>query len=187
MKHLTIEEIDLIADRTRTNGLRSETDEHLETCEQCQREVAFQRTLKATAFRSASVQISEDFNARLFVKLGINARTPKASKFSGLLGNLFALMMVVGFFGIIVTRFGSVRSFEIGSEGTTIGKILEGWGKLFHASNLAAKDVRMIPELGVKPETQTILLSILVALFLLYVIDWLRERQSIRPKSSHHY
>jgi hypothetical protein len=186
MKHLTFDEIDLIADRKYRNGLRSGADLHLEGCEQCQREVGFQRTLNAASFRSSSVRVSEDFNARLFVRLGINARSPKGALLSGLLANLFGLMMVVGFFGIIVSRFGSIKSFEIGSEGTTIGKIWDGWGETFRAFISSAKGIRSTPDFGIEPETQTILLSILVALFLLYLIDWIHERRSIRSRSSHH-
>lgn len=185
MNHLTFEEIDRIAARTRTNGLRSGVDEHLVRCEQCQREVELQRTLRAVAFQSTTVKVSEDFNARLFARLGINARSSKGAMLTGLLGNMFALMTVIGFFGIIVSRLGSIKSLEIGSDSTTLGKIWVSWVEFIRASMSSVKGIRMIPDLGVKPETQMILLSILAALFLVYLIDWLLERKSIRSGSSH--
>jgi hypothetical protein len=186
MRHLTADEIITLADRKLANGTSIKAEQHANACTRCRREVEFQRTICAVANRSVSSYVSPDFNSRLFAKIGLTLPERKSSLLSGLLGNAFAFMMVVGLFGIIVTQLGATKASDVPTGQTTIEKLSDGWGKLAVVLSSEVKRLPFVSKLSEGQNEAKVLASIGLALILLLLLDFFLSKQSIRLKSQKH-
>ena len=103
MNHLTTTEIFGVVDGTILNGEKNAVLQHLEVCGRCRREVAFQKTLALAARQQVLTKPSKGFTERVMSAVVPSARRSLASRLLDNLGNVFAMMLVVGVVGYIVS------------------------------------------------------------------------------------
>ncbi|MGB2869892.1 MAG: hypothetical protein WBD36_15695 [Bacteroidota bacterium] len=103
MKHLTTTEIFGVVDGTILNGEKTTVLRHLEECGRCRQEVAFQKTLALAARNQSLTKPSKGFTARVMSTVLPPVHRSLTSRLLDNLGNLFAMMLVVGVVGYIVS------------------------------------------------------------------------------------
>jgi anti-sigma factor RsiW len=137
--HLSPEDIIRMADDEIANGERSAARQHVSACDQCRREVEFQKTLRRTLGQALPTPVKKSFTSSVLGAIGVPARKGLSDRISDNLGSLFALLMVIGMFGIVSTY---VSSLEQPAATTSPGL----WSELSQkAGNISAQFRHLLP------------------------------------------
>lgn len=124
MTHLTVNQILQTVDGTADYATQAAVTSHLAVCPSCRREVEFQKALLRNARRSPLPHVSEKFTSRVMAQVMPHTQSPLTAWFLNNLGNLFAMMAVLGVFWFV---FSQPISFSGGTTTMEADRIVEEW------------------------------------------------------------
>lgn len=181
MKHLTTTEVFGIVDGTILDGEKTSVLQHLDECVRCRREVAFQKTLALAARNQSLMKPSKGFTARVMSSALPSENRSLASRLLDNLGNVFAMMLVVGIVGYIVSGPALSGSAAGQSETYQLFKSFsDGYAKVnqfFSQQSFVAKQKVVETTSGMK-----ILLFTIAALLFFAALDRFVLRQFLKMK-----
>lgn len=126
MTHLTANQILQTVDGTADYATQAAVTSHLAVCPGCRREMEFQKAMLRSARRAPLPHVSETFTRRVMSQIVPQAQNPLSAWILNNMGNLFAMMAVLGVFWLVLTQ---PISFAGGPETTEGDRIVEEWSQ----------------------------------------------------------
>lgn len=126
MTHLTANQILQTVDGTADYATQAAVTSHLAVCPACRREMEFHKALLRNARRIPLPSVSESFTRRVMSQIAPRAQNPLTAWILNNMGNVFAMMAVLGVFWFVLSQ---PVSFAGGPEQTEGDRIVETWRK----------------------------------------------------------
>ncbi len=179
MTHLTNREVIEAADR-RLAGARIADIPHAKDCDICSREIELQAAILRSARESLARKAPESLNERILQTLEVSQKSRKYRWLAGNLGNIMALIGVVGMALGLATAFSTYVSPRIaGGEGNVEGMASTVLHRFM--SILPGNPFGFLEALRSTPWSGAI--SVMIALGLLFLLDVLFRRLAGRNGS----
>jgi hypothetical protein len=127
MTHLTAHQILQTVDGTADYATQAAVTSHLAVCAACRREMEFQKALLRSARRTPLPPVSETFTQRVMSQVSPRAQNPLTAWILNNMGNLFAMMAVLGVFWLVLTQPISIAGPQ---HGPTEGEqMVDAWSR----------------------------------------------------------
>lgn len=124
MTHLTANQILQTVDGTADYATQAAVTSHLAVCPACRKEMEFQKALLRSARRAPLPHVSETFTRRVMSQVIPGTQNPLTAWILNNMGNLFAMMAVLGVFWLVLSQPISFAGRPETSEGD---RIVEEW------------------------------------------------------------
>lgn len=176
MTHLTTAQILQTVDGTADYAMQTAVTSHLAVCPRCRAEVEFHRSLLRTARRMPLARVSDRFTKTLMARIMHRKQHPGAVWILNNMGNMFAMMAVLGTLWLVLANAGAlVRTFQDSPQDGIVQQwqigLREGYAQLTDAlRSVAPRPEQANASNGSHGTTQKLLLSI-VSIGLLALID----------------
>ncbi len=182
MTHLTVPQILQFLDGTADYATQAQCTNHLAVCGQCRREVEVHKKL-SKASKQNPFATSARFTERVMSRIAPELRTSWSSRILNNVAGAFAMMVVLGVFGYVVTSTSDFK-LESSPEYSTMAKsFTESYAKL--KKSVQEETDKMAVKTKASPSSnssQRIILFAFLALLTLGVIDRFVLRQLMKTK-----
>ena len=184
MKHLTAQEVLQIVDGTMSNGEKTKSLLHLESCIQCRQEVEFTRKMERAARSAPLTRPSSEFTVRVMKELMPQSKRSVGTWFINNLANILAMTLVL----TVVWFAVSVKSPEGTRKGPSIvSEAFSVYGEYYGKARefLASPRVKAVqqPLADQSAETGRIVLFTVVSILILVIFDRFIGRKILRLRS----